>query len=390
MIRRPARHWGVALRLLVVLTAVTLVTVITAWAVASQIGPGIFHENLLQHSDDDATEHAEIAFTTAGGFSLAAALAVALLVSTALSLSIAGRVTRSLRPIVVAAGRIAGGAYDRRVPVPGLGAEFDELATAVNAMSERLEQVDTTRRRLLADLAHELRTPLTTLTVYVDSIDDGVRPPDAATLQVLRDQVNRLSRLAKDVSAVSLAEERRLPLHRAEVLPSDLARAAAAAANPAYHAKGVFLQLDTATRTPTVRVDRDRIGQVLANLLQNALRHSPPGGAVVIRVRAERGGVTIAVVDAGDGIAPEHLPHVFDRFYRADTARDRDHGGSGIGLTVSKALAEAHDGSLDAASPGPGMGATFTLHLPAAPADRTDPAPAQPARLHERDTQIDT
>ncbi len=365
MSRRPVRRWGVALRLLVVQAAVTVVTVVTAWGVAAWIGPGIFHDNLLKHSDDDATEHAEVAFTTAGGLALTAALAVALLVSTALSVSIAGRVTRSLRPIVAAAEHIAGGAYDRRVPVPGLGAEFDELATAVNAMSERLEQVDTTRRRLLADLAHELRTPLTTLAVYVDSIDDGLRPPDTATLQVLRDQVNRLSRLAEDVSAVSLAEEHRLPLHLRQVAPTDLARAAAAAANPAYRAKDVLLQLDAATPTPEVRVDPDRVGQILANLLDNALRHSQPGSGVVLRVRAERGGVTIAVVDAGDGIAPEHLPHVFDRFYRADTARDRDHGGSGIGLTVSRALAEAHDGTLHAASPGLGMGATFTLHLPA-------------------------
>lgn len=374
MSRRPARRWGVALRLLVVQAGITFVTVVTAWVVAARIGPGIFHENLLQHSGPDATEQAEAAFTTAGGFSLAAALAVALLVSTALSVSIAGRVTRSLRPIVVATGRISGGAYDRRVPVPGLGAEFDELATAVNAMSERLEQVDTTRRRLLADLAHELRTPLTTLAVYVDSIDDGVRPPDAATLQVLRDQVTRLSRLAEDVSAVSLAEERRLPLHLTTVAPADLARAAAAAANPAYGAKKVRLRIEAATATPQVRVDQDRIGQVLANLLDNALRHTQPGGAVVIQVRDERDEVTIAVVDTGDGIAPEHLPHVFDRFYRADSARDRDHGGSGIGLSVSRALTEAHGGTLRAASLGPGMGATFTLHLPAAPATRSEPA----------------
>ncbi len=201
--------------------------------------------------------------------------------------------------------------------------------------------------------------------MYVDSIEDGLRDPDAATLQVLRDQVNRLSRLAEDVSAVSLAEERRLPLRLADAAPEDLVRAAAAAANPAYAAKGVYLQVDTAARAPAVVVDRDRIGQVLANLLDNALRHSDPGAAVVVRVRAERDAVAIGVHDTGDGIAPEHLSHVFDRFYRADAARDRDHGGSGIGLTVSRAFAEAHDGSLEAASPGAGQGATFTLRLPA-------------------------
>ncbi len=377
MSRRPVRRWGVALRLLVVLSGVTLVTVATAGGVAWLIGPGIFHDNLLQHNGEhpnDATEHAEAAFGTAGGFSLVAALLFALLVSSVLSVWIAGRVTRSLRPIVVAAGSVSRGAYDRRVPVPGLGAEFDELATTMNTMSERLEQVDTTRRRLLADLAHEMRTPLATLTAYVDSIDDGVREPDAATLQVLRDQVDRLSRLAEDVTAVSLAEERRLPLRLGEAGPVDLARAAAAAANPAYAARGVLLQVDAGARTPDVMVDRDRIGQVLANLLDNALRHSPPGSTVVIRVRAERDSVLLAVHDAGDGIAPEHLPHVFDRFYRSDTARDRDHGGSGIGLTVSKAFAEAHDGTLEVASPGEGRGAIFTLHLPVHRARRAAPA----------------
>ncbi|NKY09605.1 sensor histidine kinase [Cellulomonas hominis] len=367
MSRAPWRRWGVALRLSVALWAVIVVTVATAGAVAWVIGPGIFHENLLQHNEDasdDATEHAEAAFGTAGSVSLAAALLLALLVSSALSIWIAGRVTRSLQPIVTAAGSVARGVYDRRVPVPGLGAEFDDVATAMNAMSERLEHVDGTRRRLLADLAHEMRTPLATLTVYVDSIEDGLRDPDAATLQVLRDQVDRLSRLAEDVSAVSLAEERRLPLRLADAAPEDLVRAAAAAANPAFATKGVYLQVDAAVRVPAVSVDRDRIGQVLANLLDNALRHSDRGAAVVVRVRAERDAVAIAVHDTGDGIAAEHLSHVFDRFYRADAARDRDHGGSGIGLTVSKAFAEAHDGSLDAASPGTGQGATFTLRLP--------------------------
>lgn len=367
MSRPPWQRWGVALRLAVALSAVTLVTVLTAGAVAWLIGPGIFHDNLLQHHGNhpnDATEHAEAAFGTAGSFSLAAALLLALLVSTVLSVWIAGRVTRSLRPIVVVAGNVARGRYDQRVPVPGLGAEFDELATTMNAMSERLEHVDSTRRRLLADLAHEMRTPLATLTAYVDSIDDGVRAPDADTLQVLRDQVNRLSRLAEDVTAVSLAEERRLPLRLADAAPEDLARAAAAAANPAYSAKGVLLQVDAAPRTPPVSVDRDRIGQVLANLLDNALRHSVSGATVVLRVRAERDAVTLAVHDAGDGIAVEHLSHVFDRFYRADSARDRDHGGSGIGLTVSKAFVEAHDGTLEAVSGGRDQGATFTVRLP--------------------------
>lgn len=367
MIRQPWRRWGVALRLSVALAAVITVTVATAGLVAWLIGPGIFHENLLQHSGDatdDATEHAEAAFGTAGGFSLGAALLLALLVSSVLSVWIAGRVTRSLRPIVAAAGSVERGVYDRRVPVPGLGAEFDDVATAMNAMSERLEHVEATRRRLLADLAHEMRTPLATLTVYVDSIEDGVRAPDAPTLQVLRDQVNRLSRLAEDVTAVSLAQERRLPLRLSDVAPDDLVRSAAAAANPAYAAKGVYLQVDLMGRAPAVNVDRDRIAQILANVLDNALRHSDHGSVVVVRVRAERDTVTVAVHDTGDGIAPEHLPHVFDRFYRADAARDRDHGGSGIGLTVSKAFAEAHDGSLEVASAGVGHGATFTLRLP--------------------------
>ncbi|WP_246855250.1 HAMP domain-containing protein [Cellulomonas sp. Y8] len=140
MSRAPWRGWGVALRLSVALSAVTLVTVATAGLVASLIGPGIFHENLLQHNEDasdDATEHAEAAFGTAGSVSLGAALLLALLVSSVLSIWIAGRVTRSLQPIVAAAGSVARGVYDRRVPVPGLGAEFDDVATAMNAMSER-------------------------------------------------------------------------------------------------------------------------------------------------------------------------------------------------------------------------------------------------------------
>jgi signal transduction histidine kinase len=147
----------------------------------------------------------------------------------------------------------------------------------------------------------------------------------------------------------------------------DLVTAAVEAARPDYDARGVCLAARTSDGLPEISADQDRIGQVLAGLLANALRHTPPGGSVCAAAAALPGGtgVRIIVSDTGDGIAAEHLPHVFERFYRADAARDRAHGGSGIGLTIARALISAHGGTLTATSGGPGTGASFTITLPA-------------------------
>ena len=356
-----------ATRLLLAQALVLVAGAVTAWLVASVVGPGIFHEHLsragVEHTAEE-TRHVEEAFGAALLLSLGVALLISVVAALVVSWYFSRHVQRSLNQVADAAGQIAGGRYRARVADPGLGAEFASLADTYNALAERLEATDATRGRMLADLAHEMRTPLATIEAQLEAVEDGVRDLDADTLSVLRDSTRRLGRLAEDVGAVSRAEEGDLHLELRPVDAAQLAESAAAAAAERYAAKGVELRADLAP-AGSVTADAERIGQVLGNLLDNALRHTPVGGTVTLSCARTGPWVRYDVADTGEGITPEHLPHVFDRFYRADAARDRDHGGSGIGLAIAKALAEAHGGGVSAASDGPGRGATFTVRLPA-------------------------
>lgn len=248
-----------------------------------------------------------------------------------------------------------------------MGREFDELAESFNRMASRLQDAERLRGRLLADVAHEVRTPVATMTAYLEALEDGVQVLDPVTIALLREQARRLTRLSEDLTAVTRAESGELTLDRRPTPPGDLVATAVGAGRERATEQGVDLRADVAAGLPDVLVDRLRIGQVLDNLVTNALRHTPPGGTVTAHAAPGPGGqVRLIVHDTGEGIAAEHLPHLFERFYRADTARDRAHGGSGIGLAICQALIHAHGGTITATSPGPGAGATFTITLPPA------------------------
>ena len=363
---------GLSTRLLVAQSLVLLAGAATSWLVASVVAPGIFHEHLVQagvgHTSAEAA-HVEEAF----GSALILSLGVALLISVLMALMVTGyftrRVQRSTAQVSQAAAKIADGQFGARVPSPGLGPEFDQLATTINDLAERLGDIEGTRRRILADLAHEMRTPLATIEAYLEALEDGVRALDAPTLEALHGGTQRLHRLAEDISAVSRAEEGQLDSRPVRIRPQQLLESAAAAARDAYASRQVRFVVEPALGLPEIHVDPERMAQVLANLLENALRHTPQGGSVRLSAtRPDRHWVELDVVDSGDGIAPEDLPHIFERFYRADPARSRAPGssGSGIGLTISRALVEAHGGGLSAASGGKGQGSTFTIRLPAA------------------------
>uniref|UniRef100_UPI0020294013 HAMP domain-containing sensor histidine kinase n=1 Tax=Actinotalea sp. C106 TaxID=2908644 RepID=UPI0020294013 len=297
--------------------------------------------------------------------SLALALGAAAVASAAVSLVLAGRISRSLGAVSTAAARLGGGRYESRVPAAGLGAEFDTLTESFNGMAARLQESERLRARLLADVAHEVRTPVATIVAYLEAVEDGVQPMDESTVAVLRHQASRLSHLAQDLAAVTHAEGGDLVLSLEMLAPRDLLeRVELTWRERAEHA-GVTLAV-VGAETPAVRADAQRVGQVLDNLVMNALRHTSVGDHVALRASAVAGAVALVVEDTGEGIEPEHLPHLFERFYRADTARDRARGGSGIGLAISKALVEAHGGTLTAESRGQGKGATFCVTLPAA------------------------
>lgn len=359
---------GFTTRLLVAQALVLAAGALTTWLVASAVGPAIFHDHLMRagvaHNPAEAT-HVEEAFAAALIISLLVALLASVLLALAVTLYFTRRVQRSIGAVAATAAEIATGRYSSRVPSPGLGGGVDQLVDTFNQLAHRLDTTEITRRRMLADLAHEMRTPLATLDAHLEALEDGVRELDQPTLLVLRSSTHRLGRLAQDISAVSKAEEGNLEIRLLPTDPRDLIDAASREAQDRYRAKGVELVKDGATEE-TVLADPERMVQVLGNLLDNALRHTPPGGSVTLANRSvDDKWIEFVVQDSGEGIEAEHLPHVFDRFYRADTARNRPQGGSGIGLAIAKALVEAHGGGISADSPGHGQGATFTVRIPA-------------------------
>ena len=340
---------------------------LTLALVALAIAPGLFHGHVrdaLGVVPKDVSRHLDEAFEDAVLVSLAIAVGAAALTAAVASGFLAVRIVRPIRAMAEASQRIARGAYGSRVPVGGTD-ELATLAASFNDMAASLESSERRRRELLSDVAHELRTPLATIEGYVEGLRDGVVAPERPTWTLLATETARLRRLVDDLQKVSRAEERQLDLRTVEFEPSSLVEAAVAGAAPAFEAKGVRLVTTSEPHLPVVVGDADRLGEVLANLLENALRHTPAGGRVEVRAEHRGSDVELSVFDTGEGIALEHLERVFERFFRSDPARSRDTGGSGIGLTISRAIAEAHGGRLRADSDGPGHGARFVLTLPA-------------------------
>jgi two-component system sensor histidine kinase BaeS len=351
----------------------------TLLLVALSVGPGVFRSHVrdaLGYVPPDVSRHLDMAFSDATLLSLGIAVGAAVVTALLLSGVVSARVVRPVRTLVGAAQHIARGAHSARVPVRGTD-ELAQLADAFNEMAASLQHAEEIRRQLLADVAHELRTPLATVESYVEALADGVLPASDENWSAIHAETQRLNRLVDDLQQVSRAEAHQLDLHPTSTLPTELVEAAVRAGGPACAAQGVTLDTHIEPSLPPLVVDRERIAEALANVLANALRHTPTGGRV--EVRASRGDgdfVEIAVADSGEGIAAEHLDRVFERFYRVDPARSRASGGSGIGLAIVRAIVEAHGGTVTASSEGTGCGATFALRLPVRAPAGTSSAPA--------------
>jgi signal transduction histidine kinase len=295
---------------------------------------------------------------SAGAASLAA-IAVSLFVST--------QIVTPLQRLLAASRRIAAGHYAERVPANEAD-ELGALATQFNIMAAELESAERRRVALIGDVAHELRTPLATIEGYTEGLLDGVVAPGAETWALLHDEVGRLRRLVQDLQELSRAEARQLPLHQRPCDPAELVGQALARITPQFAEKDITLinAIPIPSGLPAVQADADRIIQVLINLLGNALRYTPSGGTIRVSAERQDGAVAFHVADTGIGIAREHLPYLFERFYRVDKARSRALGGSGIGLTIARVLVEAHDGRIWVTSPGPNQGTTVSFTLPIA------------------------
>jgi len=275
------------------------------------------------------------------------------------------RVLAPVHALSAAASRLGRGDLSQRVATSGRG-EIGQLASTFNTMAANLEDAERQRRNLVADVAHELRTPLSNIQGYMEAIEDGVLVPDSATITTVHQQVQHLVRLVEDLRLLAQAEAGALRLDRQ---PEDLAgllSQVVEAFRPRAESKGVGLELQMPPNLAVLDIDRTRIAQVVSNLLDNAIFHTPTGkGVSVIAEMAEPGWISVSVVDQGTGIPAEDLPRVFERFYRVDPSRTRNSGGAGLGLTIARQLVEAHGGSISAEST-MGQGSRFTARLPVA------------------------
>lgn len=356
-------------RLLLAQGVVLVASILTAALVAAIVGPSLFHRHLIEagHAPNSPElKHIEDAYQTASIISLGVALLIALTCALAVTGYLTTRLQRPLGDLTEAAEHMSAGQYATRVRIGDAGPELNSLGAAFNAMAERLETVEDTRRRLLSDLGHEMRTPVATLGAYLDGLEDGVVAWGSEAAEVMRQQTERLRRLAEDIQDVSRAEEGRLDLEPQVTAAGDVLRSAAQSNAALFADQDVALRVESTDPALMVSVDPERFAQVLANLLNNARRHTPAGGTVTLAAARVADGVAFTVHDTGDGMTAEQLQHVFERFYRGDHARDRERQGSGIGLTISRAIVTAHGGTLTASSPGPGGGSTFTAVVPEA------------------------
>ena len=312
---------------------------------------------LLEPVDSDLADHVSEALLWAG---LAAGgvgiIAVGLMSRRALS---------PVRALSAAAEKLGRGDLSQRVK-PSSGDEIGRLGHAFNRMAADLESAERQRKALLADVAHELRTPLSNIGGYVEAMRDGLAEPSADTLEIVRQQVAQLTRLVEDLRLLTLAETGELRLDVQPGRMDELMERVSETFRPRASAKGVSIRCETATDVPLASMDRGRVEQVMYNLVDNAVKHTPEGGSVTLAVAGGRPGyVRVSVRDTGEGIDGEALESVFERFYRVDPSRSRVTGGAGLGLTIAKQLIESQGGRIWTESE-LGRGSAFIFELPSA------------------------
>ncbi len=289
-----------------------------------------------------------------------AGVGVALL-GTALVWILARRTLAPVQRLGATARRLGRGNLSQRAEVTG-PTEIRQLAHSFNTMAAELEEAEGRRRSLTADIAHELRTPTSNIQGYMEAIKDGVFQPTPETVDTIHEQSLLLSRLVEDLRLLAQVDGGELQLQRTQTRVEELVQSCVDALRPRAEAKGVALGVDMAETLPALDLDATRIAQVVGNLLDNAVTHTPEGGGVTVSAQAGANAVEVQVADTGPGIAPDDLPRVFDRFYRADPSRSRSTGGTGLGLTIARRLVEAHGGSIEAESV-VGQGSRFIIRL---------------------------
>lgn len=346
--------------ILIVIAGVTLI------GTAFLLAPGIFKRHMREAGIDSnvAQTHMSEAFASAFSLSLAAAMLASFVVAGLIAWYLVRRISEPIESLAIAAENLATRVGPLNVNIGSSTPEIERLAGALTKLSSELSKIEGDQSRMLRDLAHELRTPISTIGALVDGIEDGVIEGNAHSWNTIREQLQRLERLSRDVRNVSHSSEQTLSNQKVIADPAHIARSAIASWQAQYERKRVALTLHYDNPIPSIEVDPLRIGQVLSNLLENALRHTGPDGLVELIIDHVEGGVSFTIRDNGEGIPEDQLPHIFDRLYRGDSARQSVDTGSGLGLTIARSIAENHAGTLIVKSKGRGKGATFILTLP--------------------------
>ena len=303
----------------------------------------------------------QVSYETIGRFFLRGGL-LAIGIAIVLAFLLSRRVLSPVKALINATRQFGKGDFSRRVEYKDKG-ELGELAQSFNSMADNLERNESLRRNMVADVAHELRTPLSNLKGYLEAISDGVVKPDEETIHSLNDEASTLSRLVNDLQDLSLADAGEIRLVKQSEDIAALIKEAAAAVQAKGVGRGLTITTDMADTLPPANIDAHRIKQVMLNLLENAIAHTERGGSITVKARRQEDMIHISVTDTGEGIPPEELPLIFERFYRVDKSRARATGGSGLGLTIARRLVEAHGGKIEASSQ-PGRGSSFTFTIP--------------------------
>jgi len=308
----------------------------------------------------------QILYLTIGRFFLWGGL-VAVAIAVALTFFLSRRTLSPVKALTSAAKRLGRGDFSQRVQIKDKS-ELGELARTFNSMAGDLERAEKLRQNMVADVAHEIRTPLSNIQGYLEALRDGVIKPDAKAIRSLYEEASLLSRLVDDLQELSLAEAGELKLVRRAEDIGELIRQAVAAVEAQEKAKGLSLAVELPEELPPVNIDSRRIGEVLRNLLENAVAHTGKGDTIKVTARQLDKLVEISVADSGEGIPARELPNIFERFYRVDKSRARATGGSGLGLTIARRLVEAHGGRIEVQSE-PGKGSRFAFTVPVAEPD---------------------
>jgi len=338
---------------------------VASGAISVDPQPGTHHGAIGQTGiiGSDTLARAEMLYRNAVWRSIWISMALALALALMTSFTFAKVLASPLQQLTLASRRIAGGDFTP-ISVNDDAVELHELASQFNQMASALKDAEQRRAALIGDVAHELRTPLTSIQGYAEGILDGVVAPDAKNISIIRDEAHRMHRLVDDLQSLSRADAGTLTLYPAPTDLHEIVQRAISVLDGAIKERSLTLELVYEHESEPIYCDADRINQVLLNLLTNAIRVSVHGGRIIISTGHDASTVWCTVQDFGEGIDAQHLPHIFERFYRVDPSRTRATGGAGVGLTIARAIIVAHGGAITATSSGPATGATFRFSIP--------------------------